>query len=236
MNLRSLLARLCEYDTALLANTIGYIDPTPAELLYMGRSIRCLTPEIGPSAGVAFTAEMDSSTPGQNADTDSYWKQLEEIEKCEAPVIWVVKVVGSRPDHECVLGDGMAKTLHACGCIGVVTDGGVRDVAGLRSVPFAAYSNGVTIHHATLRFLSTGQPVEVGGLSVRQGDILHANAEGVIRIPQTCLEALPERARAMQSFEREAHELLRLTGTRPGDKRRQVGELLVRYGFAASHG
>jgi 4-hydroxy-4-methyl-2-oxoglutarate aldolase len=232
MNLRSLLARLCEYDTALLANTIGYIDPTPPELFYMGRTIRCLTPELVPVAGVAFTAEIDTSTPGQKSDTGLYWSQMEEMQQAGVPVLWVVQTAGSRPDHECVLGDGMAKTLFSCGCIGVVTDGGVRDVAGMRSVPFAVYSNGITIHHAALRVLSTGKPVEVGGLTVNQGDILHGNSEGVIRIPHACLESLPERARAMHSFEREAHEALRDPTVPLANKKRRVGELLAAYGFA----
>ncbi len=232
MSLRNLLARLCEYDTALLANTIGYIDPTPPEQFYMGRTIRCLTPELGAVAGVAFTAEMDSSTPGQTSDASLYWNQMEEMQKSGVPVLWVVKTVGSRPDHECVLGDGMGKALYSCGCIGVVTDGGVRDVTGLRAIPFAVYSNGITIHHVALRFVSIGQPVEVGGLTIRQGDILHANSEGVIRIPAACLEKLPERARAMQAFEREAHEELRLSGVPLQERKRRVGELLVKYGFA----
>lgn len=231
MNLRSMLARLCEYDTALLANTINAIDPTPAELLFMGGSIRCLTPEIGPIAGVAYTAELDSSTPGQKAETDNYWKQLEEMEASEAPVIWVVKTVGSRPDHECVLGDGMAKSLFASGCIGAVTDGGVRDLAGLRTVPFAVYGRGVTIHHTALRFVKTGEPVEVGGLRVEQGDVLHANAEGVIRIPKACLETLPERARSMQSFEREAHEMMRLRDVPLREQKQAIADLLGKHGF-----
>ena len=125
-NLRALLTRLREYDTALLANTIDYIDATPAELLYMGGGIRCLTPDSGPIAGIAFTAELDSSTPGQKADTSLYWKQLAEMEKSDVPVIWVVRAVGGRPDHECILGDGMAKTLFSCGCIGAALQRGIR--------------------------------------------------------------------------------------------------------------
>jgi regulator of RNase E activity RraA len=231
MNLPDIFARLREYDTALLANTISYIDPTPPELLYMGRTIRCLTPELAPVIGVAFTAEMDTSTPGQTATTDLFWQQMEEMRNADFPVLWVVKTSGARPDHECVLGDGMAKTLFSCGCIGVVTDGGVRDVIGMRSIPFAIYANGTTIHHAALRVLSIGQPVEVGGLIVHAGDVLHGSAEGVIRIPPACLRTLPQRARAMLAFEREAHEALRDPSLPLADKRRRVGELLIEYGF-----
>ena len=233
-DLNGLLTRLREYDTALLANTIDYIDATPPELLYMGSGIRCLTPDSGPIAAIAFTAELDSSTPGQKADTSLHWKQLEEMGKSDVPVIWVVRAMGSRPDHECILGDGMAKNLFSCGCIGVVTDGGVRDIAGIKTVPFAVYAKGVTIHHTALRFVSAGQPVDVGGLTIRQGDVLHANAEGVIRIPSTCLEKLPERARAMLSFEHEAHEMLRQRDLALADKKRLIGELLVRYGFSSA--
>ena len=39
---------LLEFDVALLANTIGYIDPTPAEQLYFLGEIRCQTPKRGP--------------------------------------------------------------------------------------------------------------------------------------------------------------------------------------------
>ncbi len=62
------------------------------------------------------SAELDSGTPGQKADTSLHWKQLEAMRKSDVPVIWVVRAMGSLPDHECILGDGMAKNLFSCGC------------------------------------------------------------------------------------------------------------------------
>ena len=53
MMTKFLLEQLEEFDTALLANTIGYIDATPAEQWYMGGMIRSLTPALGPAVGVA---------------------------------------------------------------------------------------------------------------------------------------------------------------------------------------
>jgi regulator of RNase E activity RraA len=138
---------------------------------------------------------------------------LEEISLMEDPAVWVVKTVGCRPLHECVLGDGMAKGLFAAGCVGVVTDGGVRDVNGLLTIPFAAYCKGTTIHHCSLRFRGLGQPVEIGGITIRRGDVLHANAEGVIKIPHSCLELLARKATQMRAFEHEAHCILRRTDT-----------------------
>src|SRR5258708_1511289 len=149
---KELLKQLAEFDTPLLANTIGFIDSTPAHEFYLGGSVQSVTPQLGPTVGVAYTIELDSSTPEGGAELDDYWRQMEEIEDEDLPVVWVVKTVGSRPDHECVIGDGMAKNLYAAGCVGLVTDGGVRDVRGLLTVPFAAYCRGQVIHHCNLRF------------------------------------------------------------------------------------
>jgi len=239
MTLRRIIEELRDFDTALLANTIGYIDHTPTHEWYMAGTIRSLTPAIEPTVGVAFTCELDSSSPNDESSPDEYaqkgfgfYDQLEAIKSSGVPAVWVVKAVGSRPEHECILGDGMAKELFAAGCIGAVTDGGARDIKGCLTVPFAVYARGTTIHHCALRFHSFGQPINVGGITVRPGDVIHANCEGVIRIPPGCLGILAERATAMRGFEHEAHRAFRSTDWSPAEKREFVTGLLARYGFA----
>ena len=230
--LRSRLEELRDFDTALLANTLGYIDPTPAHELYMGGSIQSVTPTLGPTVGLAVTCEMDSSSPNNQANVDGYWQQLEQMAKMEAPAVWVVKAVGSRPDHECIIGDGMAKTLVSVGCRGLVTDGGVRDVNGLLNASFAAYCRGATIHHTALRITRINQPIEIGGLRICSGDLIHANAEGVIKIPAASLDRLAPAAIRMRAFEHEAHCALRRTDLSLAEKRKRVGDLIAKYGFA----
>jgi len=230
--LRKLLQQLADFDTALLANTIGYVDPTPPEKYYMGGSIHSVTPTLGPTVGVAVTCEMDSSSPRNKPDIAGYWQQLQQMQDAGVPTVWVVKCVGSRPDHECVIGDGMAKTLRSVGCVGLVTDGGVRDLSGLLSTSFAAYARGVTIHHTALRVRRVNRPVKVGGITISPGDIVHANAEGVIKIPRACLPVLAGRAIQMQAFEHDAHMVLRRTDLSLEAKRASVGSLVAKYGFA----
>lgn len=232
MSLRAILEELADFDTALLANTLGYIDPTPAEELYMSGEIQSVTPAIGPTVGVAVTAEMDTSTPGGKADAAGYWEQLDQMKAMNVPSVWVVKAVGSRPEHECIIGDGMAKTLRAAGCVALVTDGRVRDVNGLLTTPFAAYSRGVCVHHCALRVTSVNKPVAVGGLTIRNGDIIHANHEGVLRLPEKSLSVLPGRATKMRAFEHDAHRVLRRTDLTSADKKKAVVKLIDEYGFA----
>jgi len=228
---RSLLESLREFDTALLANTLDYIDRTPPHEFYMSGDIHSVTPSMGPTVGVAVTCKLDTSTPGGEADMDLYWQQLEEINAMDLPVVWVVEAVGSRPDHECMLGDGAAKLLFTAGCVGAVTNGRVRDVPGLLTVPFAVYCRGTVAHHCTLRMKAINVPVSVGGIIVEPGDIVHASAEGVIKLPVASLERLVELAPRHRAVEHEVHALLRRTGLSLAEKRKRIAEIYQENGF-----
>lgn len=227
------LQQLAEYDTALLANLLNYVDATPTHLMYMSNEVRSLIPDVGPTVGIAVTCELDSSSPDNESDGDAsaFWEQLTEMEAMTVPTVWVVSCVGSRPRHECIMGDGMGKSLVAAGCVGAITNGGIRDLAGLRSIGFGAYGTGVTIHHCKLRFRSIGRPVDIGGITVNAGDIMHANSEGVIRIPPGAVSALVEQAPSYRAFEHEAHQLLRRTNISAADKREQLDAIIEKYGF-----
>lgn len=227
-----LLNELREFDTPLLANTINFIDPTPSHEFYLSGEIQSVTPPLGPTVGVAFTAELDSSTPGGVADTDLFWQQLEAMAASKLPSVWVVKAVGSRPDHECMIGDGMAKLLFAVGCVGLVSDGRVRDIGGLISTPFAAYCRGRIAHHAPLRIKAVDRPIEIGGVTIQPGDIVHANSEGVICIPLSCVEKLAAAAVRNRAFEHDVHRFLRRTDVSPIEKREHVQKLIAQYNFA----
>ncbi len=225
--LPTLIEQLRDIDTALIANSIGGLTQEPEENWYMSSEIQSVTPTLGPTVGVAMTCEMDTSSPGgEPGNLDGYWEQLEQMHQANEPIVWVVKAVGSRPKHECILGDGMAKMLYAAGCIGVVTDGGVRDVAGLVSTSFAAYSCGTTIHHCPLRVRRIGTPVSIGGITISSGDLIHANQEGVIRIPSDCYPSILESAHRNAAFERKAHGMLRRTDLSSAQKRERLAALL----------
>lgn len=232
MSLRALIQQLADFDTALLANTIGYVDPTPVHEWYMGGSIASLTPTVGPTVGVAMTLEIDTSSPGNRPEPENYYALLHAIQQSPDPVVVVMKAVGSRPDHECVMGDGMAKMMHSVGCVGVVTDGGVRDIEGILTLPFGVYARGRTIHHTAIRYVRYNHPVEVGGITVSPGDLIHANIGGVIKIPPAHRERLPALATEMRAFEHAAHCIFRQTDLSIDEKRRAVDALVAKLSKA----
>ena len=236
MSLAEIITSLAEYDTSLIAETIGHIDSTPPQDWSMGYTIQCLRPEATPTVGVAVTLEIDSSTPGNEWDFQDFFDQYKAIEKMSVPTVLVVKAVGARPEHECVMGDGLAKALVTIGCGGIVTDGGVKDLEGMDGIPFGIYARGRTPHCCPWRFRNPSKPVEVGGITVRPGDVIHANKQGVIKIPPSALEILPERAAAMLAFEHRAHAIFRQPSSFASidEKRLMVSALLPEYGFKSA--
>ena len=233
MSLSHALQQLADFDTALIANTVGYLDATPVHEWYMSGQITSQTPTVGPTVGVAMTIEIDSSTPGNRSEPEVYYQLLEAISRSAEPVVLVMKAVGTRPDHECVLGDGMAKMLHSVGCVGVVTDGGVRDIEGILSVPFGVYARGRTIHHCALRYVRHNHPVNVGGITIGPGEIIHANVGGVIKIPAGAVARLPAAAGEMRAFEHAAHCIFRRRDLSVDEKRRAVDTLVAQLGRGA---
>ncbi len=231
MALREKLEALRDFDSALLANTMDYFDPTPTAQCYLSGEIQSVTPTLGPAVGAAVTMQMDSSTPDGVFDNDSYWQFAEQMEGMEEPSILVIQVVGSRPEHECVAGDGMAKTLLAAGCVGLVTNGRVRDVAALHTVPFSIHAAGRCVQHCAIRVKAINEPVEVGGLTISPGDILHAGADGVLRLPHSALDNLIEGAPKLAFVEHLAHSVLRRTDASVAEKRKAVDHIYRENGL-----
>ena len=80
---------------------------------------------------------------------------------------------------------GMAKN---CGAVGFVTDGCVRDLTGIRTVGLPAWSMGVTPNSPHRSGPGTvGFAVSIAGHQVASGDVVVADLDGVVVIPQKLL-------------------------------------------------
>jgi regulator of RNase E activity RraA len=74
---------------------------------------------------------------------------------------------------------------RALGCVGVVTDGGVRDLSVVRPLGFHFFAAEVLVSHAYVHVVEFGKPVSVGGVTVSSGDLLQADEHGVIQVPMS---------------------------------------------------
>jgi hypothetical protein len=74
-------------------------------------------------------------------------------------------------------------TIHkGLGCLGVVTDGCVRDIT-MMAPGFQVLAGSITPSHAWVHLVDIGGAVNVGGMMVSDGDLIHADRHGAVVIP-----------------------------------------------------
>ena len=109
--------------------------------------------------------------------------------------------MGPRPRHTVTIGDGMATMMVMAGAVGYVTNGSIRDLEGVRAVPLACWGAGLSPMHGRIRWLDVGSPVVVDGMTVRTGDVVHADINGVIAIPAEVADQVYDRAAEVRRSE-----------------------------------
>ena len=190
-----LLEALARYDSPTLANAIETFDLQPRDVGFADSRIRCMFPELGRMVGFAATATIVArGEPGPDwagAGNDGLYAYVRTI---RAPRIVVVKDLDDPPAHGSLWGEVHATIFGALGCVGCVTDGAVRDLDEARGMGFHFFAAGPSVSHAYVRVETVGEPVEIGGLVVAPGDLLHADQHGVLKVPLEIASELPAAA------------------------------------------
>lgn len=82
-------------------------------------------------------------------------------------------------------GEVLTVAAQAAGVVGLVIDGGVRDIQAIEQLGFAVFSRGVSVKGTVkATALSVGQPMFFNGAQVAAGDLVVADADGIVIIPQ----------------------------------------------------
>jgi regulator of RNase E activity RraA len=191
------LAALRSVDTPTICNAIEAFKVRDQTYGYTGVDVRCLFPELGVMVGYAATATIRARGQG-HGDPELLWAHVRSI---PAPRVVVVQDLDEPPAHGALWGEVNARVFQALGCVGAVTDGSVRDLSEVRGIGFHFFARGPGVSHAYVRVESVGEPVQVGGLTVAPGDLIHADQHGVLLVPREIALELP--AAADRVIERE---------------------------------
>jgi 4-hydroxy-4-methyl-2-oxoglutarate aldolase len=189
-----LLDALARYDAPTLANAIETFDVQPRDVGFADSRIRCMFPELGRMVGYAGTATIVARGAPRPDESVGYDALYSHVRTVRGPRIVVVKDLDDPPAHGSLWGEVHATIFGALGCVGCVTDGAVRDLDEARGMGFHFFAAGPAVSHAYVRVQTVGEPVEIGGLLVAPGDLLHADQHGVLKIPLEIAAELPAAA------------------------------------------
>jgi 4-hydroxy-4-methyl-2-oxoglutarate aldolase len=198
-------------DSPTVANALERLQLRDRCEGYIGGSVRCLFPELGVMVGHALTVTMDSQ-PGPVADREGHWRMWEALVTSLRPSVIVVKDLSGAPTRCAYFGEVMASIAVACGAVGVVTDGGVRDVAEVRALGFHYFAPYTVVSHGNFRIADVGVPITLDGQCIESGDLLHGDANGIVVVPPGCVERLPAAVDDIRQRERRILDYVRTPG------------------------
>ena len=169
------------------------------------RGVAPLAGGQGRIAGPAYTLRFlpfreDLFDPGKIGDPQSH--QRRAIEDCPAGAVLVIETGGRV--HCGTIGDILALRLKVRGVAGVVTDGAVRDAAGVRATALPVFAGGVAAPASYTGFADGARevPIACGGVTVLPGDYVVADDDGAIVVPRALAAEVAEAGAEQERLER----------------------------------
>jgi 4-hydroxy-4-methyl-2-oxoglutarate aldolase len=192
-------------DTCTVSNAIERLKGRLRnEGSVFGGALRCQFPKFAPMLGYAATGRMRStSTPisGRPYHMNmNWWRYVASIPE---PRVMVVEDVDERPGSGALLGEIHAVIGCALNCIGYVTNGSVRDLPAVEALGFHLFAGNIAVSHMYAHVCEYGEPVEIGGLKILSGDLVHGDRHGVHTIPLPIASDIPRMAAEILTEERE---------------------------------
>jgi 4-hydroxy-4-methyl-2-oxoglutarate aldolase len=196
--------RLKALDTCTASNAIETFDVRPRNEGFVHGTARCMFAGLPPTLGYAVTGRIRSSSlpvsGGWYYDRIGWWASFQGM---PSPRVMVLQDVDPVPGFGAFVGEIHAHIAAALHCVGCVTNGAVRDLAPIEALGFQLFAGGVSLSHAYAHIIDWGHPVEIGGLRINPGDLIHGDRYGVHTVPLSVAADIPRVASQLVSQERE---------------------------------
>ena len=118
-------------------------------------------------------------------DPKPYELELQAVDDCRTDDVLIAAAGGSMRSG--IWGELLTTAALNRGCAGAIIDGAVRDVAKIASLSFPVFARGTCIYDSLnrQRVIDVDVPVEIDGVSFHPGDLVFADADGIVVIPQS---------------------------------------------------
>ncbi len=155
-----------------------------------------------PIVGRAVTSLVRPASPENSTPALSTKHSVEMIDNAKPGEIGVIVMEGTL--DIAAMGNLMATAAKVRGMAGVVLDGAIRDVWDIRRMGLTVYARSISPRTAVGHYATVARnvPVECGGVTVRPGDIIVADEDGVVVVPMERAEEVLKKAKEIDDRER----------------------------------
>ncbi|WP_437185623.1 RraA family protein [Planctomicrobium sp. SH668] len=203
------LSELSQYDTPTVCNVIELFHVRPRNSGYMNAGIRSCFPDLPPMVGFALTSTFRSNAPPPQGS--SYSGLIEQIELYSdhpgSPVMVFEDL--DTPTAAATFGEVMCTMYKSFGAAGLITSGAGRDLDQVSRLDFPVFTNGTICSHGYCHIPQINIPVNVGGLVIDPGTLLHGDCNGVTTIPIEIADEIPDACAELMAAEQVVLEYCR---------------------------
>jgi regulator of RNase E activity RraA len=184
------LALLRQFDTPTVCNVVELFDLRSRSAGYMDARIQACYPKLPPMVGYASTATFRSAAPPRGSEVYAgLGDQVASFADLPGPAVVVFQDLDN-PVASATFGEVMCTTYKAFGAAGLITSGAARDLDQVEVLKFPCFSNGIICAHGYPQMVQLNVPVQVGGVMVYPGDLIHGDRNGVTTIPNEIASAV----------------------------------------------
>jgi regulator of RNase E activity RraA len=197
------LDALTAFDTPTICNALEVLAPETRARGYTTQPFVCGFPHMKPVIGFARTATIRSARPStlsaaeQSGVRDDYYRSVAAGPR---PALVVIQDLDTDAGTGAFWGEVQSAIHVGLDLRGLLTNGSVRDLDQW-APGFQFLAAKISASHAYAHPVSVGGEVEVLGLRVREGDLVHADRHGAVVVPLEWVHALPAAAREVAARE-----------------------------------
>jgi 4-hydroxy-4-methyl-2-oxoglutarate aldolase len=204
------LESLWRLSGSVVASSIETLRVRLPNTGFTDSSIHRIFDERPPMVGYAATVRIRTSEPPMEGR--SYYKNTEwwnHILTVAEPRVVFIEDLDDPPGRGAFVGETHARILKALGCVGIVTNGTVRDVDSVQLLDFQMFAQGFSVSHAFAHVFDFGSAVSIAGMTVEPGSLIHGDELGVQTIPLEIAAKIPGTAEAILRSRQQFNELCR---------------------------
>jgi regulator of RNase E activity RraA len=182
---REQLAALAKFDTPTICNGLEIVVPERRGHGYTVEHLECANPALPPIVGFARTVTIRSVQPTARPADEMRTRRVEYyryVANGPQPSIAVIQDLDPNPGYGAFWGEVQSNVHKGLGCLGCVTNGSFRDLDML-APGFQIIGGKIGPSHAFVHAVDFGGQVNICGMTVKDGDLIHADRHGAVMIP-----------------------------------------------------
>ncbi|MAG98363.1 MAG: RraA family protein [Alphaproteobacteria bacterium] len=188
------LAALRALDTPTVCNALELVCPDRRGFGFSSEPMFCLDPSLPPLVGYAKTLTIRSTEPPEGNPLKTRLEYYRHLVADPQPAVAVIQDLdGDRAGFGSFWGEVNSNIHRGLGCAGVITDGSTRDLDDI-APGFQILARKVVPSHAWVHPVEIGGRVEVFGMAVAAGDLVHADRHGAVVVPHEVAREVPAAA------------------------------------------